>query len=65
MMKMNEKLYTQKSEIKRFLEQQHFIQIEPSPPHTQALNGSDEHSENVIKQKIIVMKSSFNLLKEL
>ena len=65
MMEMNEKLYTQKPEIRRFLKQQHFIQIEPSPPHTQALNDSGEHSEDVIKQKIIIMKNSFNIFKEL
>ena len=64
MMKMNEKLYTQKSEIRRFLEQQ-FIQIESSSSHTQALNDSDECLRNVIKQKIIVMKNSFNLFKKL
>src|SRR5205809_5385874 len=60
MMKMNRKLYTQKSEIRRFLEQQ-FIRVEPSPSHMQALNGSGECSGNVIKQKIIVMESSSNL----
>ena len=33
--------------------------------YIQVLNNSDKCSENVIKQKIIIMKSSFNLLKEL
>ena len=33
--------------------------------YIQALNESDKCSENVIKQKIIIMKSSFNLLKKL
>jgi len=63
-MKMDGELYTQKLEVKRFLEQQ-YIKIESSLLYTQALNDSSKHSENVIKQKIIIMKSSFNLLKEL
>jgi len=63
-MKINEKLYIQKSEIRRFLEQQS-IKIKFFQLYTQALNSSDKHSENVIKQKIIIMKSSFNLLKKL
>ncbi len=63
-MKMNRKLYTQKSEIRRFLEQQR-IRIKSSSFYIQALNSSDEHLKNMIKQKIIIMKSSFNLLKKL
>ncbi len=62
-MKINEKLYTQKLKIRKFLEQS--IRVESSLLYTQALNSSDECSENVIKQKIIVMKNSFNLLKKL
>ena len=65
MMEINEKLYTQKFEIKRFLKQQYFMRVELSPPYTQALNGSGEHLRDVIKQKIIAMKNSSNLLKEL
>ena len=64
MMKMNEKLYTQKSEIRKFIEQQK-MRIEFLLFYTQTLNSSDECLESVIKQKIIVMKSSFNLLKKL
>ena len=64
MMKMNKKLYTQKSEIRKFIEQQR-IKIKSFLFYIQALNDSDKCSEDVIKQKIIVMKSSFNLLKEL
>ena len=63
-MKMNEKLYTQKSEIRRFIKQQK-IRVKSSSFYTQALNNSDECLKNVIKQKIIIMKNSFNLLKEL
>ena len=65
MMKMNRKLYTQKSEIKKFLEQQQKMKIEFFLLYIQALNDSGKHSENVIKQKIIIMKSSFNLFKKL
>ena len=50
MMKMNKKLYIQKSEIKKFLEQQK-MRIEFFLLYIQALNSSDEYSENVIKQK--------------
>src|SRR2546429_431300 len=64
MMKMNEKLYTQKSEIRRFLEQQR-MRIKSSLLYTQVLNSSVKCLRSVIKQKIIVMKSSFNLFKEL
>ncbi len=64
MMKMNEKLYTQKSKIRKFLKQQN-IRIKFLLLYTQAFNSSDEYSENVIKQKIIIMKNSFNLLKKL
>jgi len=63
-MKMNEKLYTQKSKIRKFLKQQN-IRIKFLLLYTQAFNSSDEYSENVIKQKIIIMKNSFNLLKKL
>jgi len=63
-MKMNRELYTQKLEVRRFLEQQR-IRIESSLSYTQALNGSSKHSGGVIKQKIIAMKNSFNLFKEL
>ncbi len=63
-MKMNEKLYTQKSAVRRFLEQQG-MRVKPSSLYTQALNGSGERSEGVIKQKIIAMESSSNLPKEL
>ncbi len=63
-MEMDGELYTQKPEVKRFLEQQS-MRVEPSPPYTQALNGSGERSGGVIKQKIIAMGSSSNLPKEL
>ena len=62
-MKMDRELYTQKLEVRRFLEQQR-IRVEPSPPYTQALNGSGERSGSVIKQKIIAMENSSNLPKE-
>ena len=63
-MEMDGELYTQKPKVRRFLEQQG-IRVEPSPPYTQALNGGAERSGGVIKQKIIVMKKSSNLLKQL
>jgi hypothetical protein len=63
--KIDKKLYIQKSEIKRFLKQQHFIQIESSPLYIQALNESGKRLRGVIKQKIIAMKSSSNLSKKL
>jgi len=63
-MKIDGELYIQKPEIKQFLKQQ-FIKVESLSLYTQAFNNSDKHSENVIKQKIIAMTSSFNLFKEL
>ena len=63
-MEMDGELYTQKPEMKTFLEQQS-MRVEPSPPYTQALNVSAERSGGVIKQKIIAMESSSNLPKEL
>ncbi len=63
-MKINKELYTQKFEIKRFLEQQ-FIRVKSLLFYTQALNSSSECLRDVIKQKIIAIKNSFNLLKEL
>ena len=65
MMKMNRKLYTQKLEIKRFFEQQQKMRIKFSLLYIQVLNNSSKHSESVIKQKIIIMKNSFNLFKKL
>ena len=61
---MNKELYIQKSEIRKFIKQQK-MRIKSLSLYTQALNSSNEHSENVIKQKIIIMKSSFNLFKKL
>ena len=64
MMKINRKLYIQKSEIKKFLEQQK-IRVKSSLLYIQTLNSSNEYLKNVIKQKIIVIKNSFNLFKKL
>jgi len=64
MMKMNEKLYTQKLKIRKFIKQQR-MRIEFLLFYTQVLNDSSKYLKSVIKQKIIVMKSSFNLLKKL
>ena len=64
MMKINKKLYTQKLKIRKFIKQQK-IRVEFSLFYIQTLNNSDKCSENVIKQKIIIMKNNFNLLKKL
>ncbi len=59
---MNRKLYTQKLKIRKFLEQQR-IRVESLLFYIQILNDDAECSENMIKQKIIMMKKTFNLLK--
>jgi transposase InsO family protein len=64
-MEMDGELFSQKPEVRRFLEQQQFMRVEPSPPYTQALNSSGERLGGVIKQKIIAMESSSTLPKEL
>ena len=64
MMKMNRKLYTQKLKVKTFLEKQR-IKVESSSLYIQTLNSDAECSRNVIKQKIIVMKKTSNLFKQL
>lgn len=51
---------TVKPAVARYL-QEKFIKIEPSPPHTQALNGAAERSGGAIKQKIIAMRESSKL----
>ena len=62
MMKINKKLYIQKLKIKTFLKKQ-IIRIKSSSFYIQTLNDSAECSEDVIKQKIIAMKKTFNLFK--
>ena len=64
MMKMNEKLYTQKLKIRKFIKQQK-IKVESLLLYIQAFNDSSKYLRSVIKQKIIIMKSSFKLLKKL
>ena len=64
MMKMNEKLYIQKSKIKTFFEQQK-IRIKFSSFYIQTFNNNAEYLRDVIKQKIITMKKSSNLFKQL
>ena len=46
-MKINEKLYTQKLKIRKFLKQN--IRVKSSSFYIQALNDSSKYSENVIK----------------
>ena len=53
-------IYTVKPRVKEWLEERH-IRIEPSPPHTQALNGAAERSGGVVKEKINAMRSSSKL----
>ena len=44
-------LTTQKREVKRYIDSLH-MRIEPSLPHTQALNGGAECTGGIVKQKI-------------
>ena len=64
MMKMNEKLFSQKSKIRKWIEQQE-MKVETFLFYIQALNDSAECLKSMIKQKIIIMTSSFNLFKVL
>jgi hypothetical protein len=49
-----------KPRIKAFLERRH-IRIEPSPPHTQALNGAAERSGGVVKDRANALRHSARL----
>jgi len=40
-----------KPKVKRYLEQERLLKVEPSPPYTQDLNGGAERSGGVIKEK--------------
>ena len=51
---------TVKPRVKQWIEERH-IKLEPSPPHTQALNGGAERSGGVVKEKINAMRDSSKL----
>jgi hypothetical protein len=53
-------IFTVKPRIKTWLEDRH-IKIEPSPPHTQSLNGAAERSGGVVKEKANAMRDSSKL----
>jgi hypothetical protein len=61
----NDELFTQISEIRVYLENQNHIEIDPSPPYTQDLNGAGERSGGVIKDKARAMRMSSKLPAEL
>jgi hypothetical protein len=50
-------IITVKPPVKEWIEERH-IRLEPSPPHTQALNGAGERSGGVVKEKINAMRDS-------
>jgi hypothetical protein len=53
-------IYMKRPLVKQYLEER-FIQLEPSPPYTQALNGAAERSGGVIKDKGRSMAASSKL----
>src|SRR4029077_16131722 len=53
------------SEIRVYLENQNHIEMDPSPPYTQSLNGAGERSGGVIKDKARAIRISSKLPGEL
>ncbi|EED23215.1 conserved hypothetical protein [Talaromyces stipitatus ATCC 10500] len=58
-------IYMKRFLVRKYLEEDLFIRIEPSPPHTQALNGAGERSGGVIKDKGRGMAASRRLTQDL
>jgi hypothetical protein len=58
-------IYMNRPQVRKYLEEELFIRIEPSPPYTQALNGAAERSGGVIKDKGRGMAASGKLTQDL
>ena len=52
---------TVKPKVRHYLERDHQIRLEPSPPYTQDLNGAAERSGGVLKEKIRSMRAGTKL----